>query len=743
MRAFIGILVVVVAVAAYFVLKGEPAESPGTDAPASTATTAPADTGPVPTVGLIDDERINNAAAEPGNWLAFGRTYEEQRFSPLTQVNRDTVSDLGLAWFRDMGTNRAQEATPIVVDGIMFFTSTWSRVHAVRAATGEPVWDFDPEVPREWGRRACCDVVNRGVAVYNGRVYFGSLDGRLIALDAASGEEVWQVDTIIDRDRFYTITGAPRVAKGKVYIGNGGAEFGVRGYVTAYDADSGEQVWRFYTVPGNPAEPFEHPEMELAAETWKGGSWWEVGGGGTVWNSIVYDPDFDSVYIGVGNGAPWTRVIRSPGGGDNLFLSSIVSLDADTGRMKWYYQTTPGDNWDYTAVQDMALADMEVDGEMKKVLLQAPKNGFFYVIDREDGTLLRANPFATVTWATHVDLKTGRPVENPELDFTENEKWILPGPLGAHNWQAMSVDVDAGVVYIPAQDNPLIYAMNDEWKATGLYKRNPGGWNTGIEFGRIAQLFLDNIDNQPTPKGYLKAFDPLTGEDKWVVEIPHYWNGGVLATAGGLVFQGDALGMFSAYDKETGEALWQFNTYTSMLAPPVTFEIDGVQYVSILTGNGGGDLFSGEAMDPVATTASETYGNYGRMLTFRLGGTEALPVPNPVDKTIPEQQLAEVSDAEIAVGEKAYNTYCAVCHGLVVRSGGAIKDLRRMTDGSHAIFNQIVLEGVFAGNGMAAFNDVLTEEDSTRIHHYVRARAHEDREFQLGNTDAPRLTWLN
>jgi quinohemoprotein ethanol dehydrogenase len=548
--ALLGVLVVAVVVYT--------AMSPQMDDGSSSAEVAQTSAVVEPTTAFIDDERIKNAESEPGNWLSFGRTYEEQRFSPLTQVNKETVGQLGLAWYKDMNTNRALEATPIVVDDTMFLSSTWSRVYAVDARTGETKWSYDPEVPGEWARKACCDVVNRGVAVYKGRVYVGTLDGRLVSLDAATGSVVWEVDTLIDRTRFYTITGAPRVANGKVFIGNGGAEFGVRGYVTAYDAESGEEVWRFFTVPGDPSLPFEHPEMELAAETWKGGSWWEFGGGGTVWNSIVYDPDFNNVYLGVGNGSPWTRVIRSPGGGDNLFLSSVVALDADTGAMKWYYQTTPGDNWDYTAVQDMALADMEVDGEMRKVLLQAPKNGFFYVLDREDGKLLRANPFATVTWASHVDLETGRPVENPDLDYTQKEQWVLPGPLGAHNWQAMSVDEEAGVVYIPAQDNPLIYGMSEDWKQSGLYKRNPGGWNTGLEFGRITQLVVDNIADQPTPKGYLKAFDPLTGEDKWVVEIPHYWNGGVLSSAGGLVFQGDALGMFTAYDKDTGEALWQF-----------------------------------------------------------------------------------------------------------------------------------------------------------------------------------------
>ncbi len=697
---------------------------------------------PPPTLGLIDDARIINADSEPGNWLAHGRTYEEQRFSPLTQINRDNVSDLGLAWFRDMGTNRGQEATPIIVDGTMFVTSAWSRVYAIDAVTGDLKWSYDPEVPGEWGRRACCDVVNRGVAVYQGRVYVGSLDGRLIALDAATGVKVWEVDTLIDRDRFYSITGAPRAAGGKVFIGNGGAEFGVRGYVTAYDAETGEQAWRFFTVPGDPSLPFEHPEMEMAAETWRGGEWWEIGGGGTTWNSIVYDPDFNQVYLGVGNGAPWTRAIRSPGGGDNLFLASIVAVDVDTGRMNWYYQTTPGDNWDYTAVQDMALADMEVDGEMTKVLLQAPKNGFFYVIERGTGELLRAHPFATVTWATHVDLETGRPVENADFDYTEEEKWVLPGPYGAHNWQAMSVDVEAGLVYLPALDNPFIYGMSEEWKQTGIYKRNPGSFNLGLEFGRITQLFVANIADQPMPKGYLKAFDPLTGESKWTVEIPHYWNGGVVASAGGLVFQGDALGYLTAYNKDTGDALWQFNTYTSMLAPPVTYEIDGVQYVSILTGSGGGNLFAGETSPLLTMGASETYGNFGRLLTFTLGGDAELPQPVAIDKTIPVQQLADVSEAEVAQGEQLYNNYCGVCHGLLARSGGSIPDLRRMSSRTHEAFNQIVLDGPLSTNGMAAFDDVLAAEEVERIHHYVRARAHEDREVASGNKDISRMTWL-
>ena len=528
-KVVVTILILVTGIGLY-VLFRSPAEAP------SIVQQTP-EPGPTMRVGQIDDARINNADSEPGNWLAYGRDYEEQRFSPLTQINADTVERLGLSWFKDMGTSRALESTPIVVDGIMFFTSAWSRVYAVDAVTGKDIWSYDPKVPGEWARLACCDVVNRGVAVYRGRVYVASLDGRLIALDAASGKEVWTKDTLIDRDRPYTITGAPRAANGKIFIGNGGAEYGVRGYVTAYDAETGEQIWRFYTVPGDPAQPFEHPEMEMAAETWKGGEWWKIGGGGTVWNSIVYDPDFNHLYLGVGNGTPWTRAIRSPGGGDNLFLASIVAVDADTGAMKWYYQTTPGDNWDYTATQDMTLADMEVDGTQRKVIMQAPKNGFFYVIDRSNGELLRAHNYVTTTWATHVDMESGRPVEDPALDYVENPQWVLPGPIGGHNWQAMSFDESRGIVYIPAQEAPFIYEMHDAWKKTGSYEHIPGWWNLGLDLGNIGRTFLDHAAGQPAAGGILKAFDPLTGEEVWAIKHAHYWNGGVLATAGGLVFQ--------------------------------------------------------------------------------------------------------------------------------------------------------------------------------------------------------------
>ncbi len=703
------------------------------DTPAPAAEAAREAPAPAASIGLIDDARIENAESEPGNWLTYGRDSNEQRFSPLEQVNRESVSRLGLAWMKDLGSNFAQEATPIVVDGTMFFTTAWSIVYAVDAVTGETKWRYDPEVPKETtARRACCGPVNRGAAVYKGRVYVGSLDGRLIALNASTGEKVWETDTLIDRERPYTITGAPRAARGKIYIGNGGAEFGVRGYVTAYDAETGAQVWRFFTVPGDPALGFESPAMEMAAKTWKGGEWWKIGGGGTTWNSIVYDADFNNLYLGVGNGAPWIRAIRSPGGGDNLFLASIVAVDADTGEYKWHYQTTPGDNWDYTAVQDMMLAEMEVDGVQTKVLMQAPKNGFFYVLDRADGKLLRANQYVGITWASHVDMETGRPVENPEMDFQEETKWILPGPLGGHNWQAMSFDASTRTVYFPAQEWPGLYTVADEFKNTGFLKREPKGVNLGTELARVGQLVLENEADAPDPKGYLKAFDPLTGEEKWAVEHEHYWNGGVLATQGGVVFQGDAMGNFSAYDAATGATLWQFQTYTSILGPPITFEIDGTQYVSIMTGTGGGNHFDGYFND----SATIKYGNYGRMLVFALDAKAEIPVPAVLDRQIPERAEMAATPAQIDQGDRLFHSWCAPCHGINVASTGVYPDLRLMAEATHQSFQQIVIDGVRAKLGMASFADALTADEAELIHAYIVNRANLDRAAALEEATA-------
>ena len=682
---------------------------------------------PSENVGLIDTKRILAADDAPGDWLAYGRDYGEQRFSPLTQVNKETIGDLELAWSFDMYTNRGLEASPIIVDGIMYMTGSWSVVFAVDAKTGEEIWSYDPEVPGDWARKACCDVVNRGVAVYEGAVYIATLDGYLVSLNAETGEVIWRINTIIDRTRAYTITGAPRVANGRVFIGNGGGEYGVRGYVSAYDTKTGDLDWRFFTVPGDPSKPFEHPELELAAETWKGGEWWKIGGGGTVWNSIVYDAETDTVFLGVGNGSPWTRTIRSPGGGDNLFLSAIVAVNASTGEMRWYYQTTPGDNWDYTAVQDMMLADMEVDGKMRKVIMQAPKNGFFYVLDRQTGELLRANPYVTVNWASHVDMETGRPVENPDKDFLTGEsKWVLPGPLGGHNWQSMSYNPNTGLVYIPALENPLVFDVEHDFKATGRFKYIEGGWNTGVEFGRIMELIGEHPD-LPKGKGYITAFDPLTGKTHWTREHGTHWNGGTLSTAADLVFQGNGDGYFVAYDARNGDELWKVNTYTSTIAPPVTYSIDGEQYVAIQVGSGGA---AGLTEGDLAMPASAKYGNFGRMLAFKINGGLSIDEPEHWAREIPEPPIVQASAAQIEHGGELYGEVCGFCHGIGAYGGAAIPDLRKMSEQTHRMFNEIVLEGVLEDRGMSNFSDRLSEADVNDIYAYINSRSWEDFKLQ-------------
>src|SRR6478752_4481305 len=411
----------------------------------------------------VDATRIINADSEPGSWMSHGRTYSEQRFSPLDSINKTSVGTLGLGWFADLDSNRGQEATPIMVDGVLYVTTAWSKVKAYDARTGKPLWAFDPQVPGEWGVNACCDVVNRGVAVWKGKVFVGTLDGRLIALDSKTGGKLWDVMTI-DQSKPYTITGAPRVIKGKVLIGNGGAEFGVRGYISAYDADTGKMAWRFYTVPGNPADGFENPILETAAKTWAG-QWWRIGGGGTVWDSMSYDPGLDLLYIGVGNGSPWNHTFRSAGKGDNLFLSSIVALKPDTGEYVWHYQSTPGESWDYTAVQQIMTADLTIDGLKRHVVMQAPKNGFFYVLDAASGELISAEKYAAVNWAERVDLSTGRPVDNPRARYPGGKAARLSvGPNGGHVWHPMAFNPSEGLVYIPAQRGPLTYKKDANWK---------------------------------------------------------------------------------------------------------------------------------------------------------------------------------------------------------------------------------------------------------------------------------------
>jgi PQQ-dependent dehydrogenase (methanol/ethanol family) len=663
-------------------------------------------------VANVDEAAI--VAADPSNWLTHGRTYDEQRHSPLAQINADNVGELGLAWYWDTGTTRGLEATPIVVDGVMFTTGTWSTVFAHDARTGELLWKYDPEVPREWGVYACCDVVNRGVAAWKGRIYVGTLDGRLVALDAGTGQPDWSVQTT-PKDRPYTITGAPRVVDGKVIIGNGGSEYGVRGFITAYDADTGDQAWRFYTVPGNPDDPIEGEHLKAAMSSWRGGEWWKVGGGGTVWDSMAYDPDLNLLYIGVGNGAPWNRHIRSPGGGDNLYLSSIVAINPDDGSLVWHYQTTPGDSWDYTATQHMILTELEVKGERRKVIMQAPKNGFFYVLDRETGEFLSAEAYVPITWASHVDPETGRPVENPGAAYAEKPALTMPAPYGGHNWHPMTYSPSTNLVYIPALDLPFMYGQDN------AFRYNPATWNTGVEFALTIppDSITEEVALRAMVKGHLAAWDPVAQREVWRVQHSGSWNGGLLSTSGDLLFQGRADGMFAAYQASTGALLWETPVHTGIIAAPVTWAVDGEQYVTVVAGWGGA---FGVASGIPAQDGNVIRG--GRILTYKLGATGTLPTP-PMPEALPTPPPMTASADTVDQGELLYHQNCSVCHGGGAVSSGVLPDLRYMSEQTHQIFQGIVLGGAYKEKGMVSFSHVLDSDGAEAIHAYLIKRGHD------------------
>ena len=663
----------------------------------------------------VEEAAVVTAPSPDVEWRQHGLNAGETRSSTLADISGDNVAKLGLAWYFDYPTARGMEATPLVIDGVIYTSGSWSMVYANDALTGELLWFYDPQVPRDWAVHGCCDVVNRGVAYDEGRLYVGTFDGRLVSLNAADGSVRWDVQTT-DPERPYTITGAPRIVKDKVIIGNGGGEFGVRGYFSAYDAESGEMAWRFYTVPGNPADGFESEAIKRAAATWGGGEWWEVGGGGTVWDSMAYDPDLNLLYVGVGNGAPWNRMIRSPDGGDNLYLSSILAVNPDDGSYAWHYQTTPGETWDYTATQHLILADMEIGGKQRKVIMQAPKNGFFYVLDRQSGELLSAEPYTTLNWATHVDMATGRPVEAEGSRYEEKATGLhLPGPYGGHNWHPMSYSPDTGLVYIPAQDIPYVYATDEG------FRHRKGYWNTGVD-ARPAALPDDPNDLlvvQESIRGAIVAWDPVAAEARWQVEHVGPWNGGMLSTAGNLLFQGNASGEFVAYRADTGERLWSFDAQTGIMAPPVTYRVNGVQYVAVVAGAGGSLPLSGGTL--VSKTGPMI--NRSRLLVFKLGGEVALAPPVDKPLLIAPPELTG-SPEQVAAGFKEYSTYCVFCHGDGAISGGVTPDLRALTPEKHAMWEAIVLGGMHWQNGMVGFGGELSKEQAENIHHYVIERAH-------------------
>jgi len=680
--------------------------------------------GAAQAASVIDNAALSNED-DGRNWAANGRTFSEQHYSPLAQVNTENVQRLGLAWSLEFDHVWNMATMPVAVDGVVYVAAGYSIIHAVDARTGQLLWKYDPKVDGQkmrvaWGIR--------GLTYWNGKVYAGVQDGRLFALDAKTGELVWETLTTEPGDNRY-ITGAPRVWQGsdgraRVIIGHGGADFGhVRGYVSTYDAETGEPIWRWWIVPGNPADGFENEAMEMAAKTWTG-EWWKYGGGGTAWNAMTYDPKYNRVYIGTGNGSPWNHKLRSPGGGDNLFLCSVVALDADTGEYVWHYQTTPGESWDFNSTMDITLATIELDGRPRDVIMHAPKNGFFYVIDRASGKLLSAEKLGKVTWAKYVDLETGRPVEVPGVRYEDGEALTFPGSAGLHNWPPMSYSPKTGLVYIPAREMAGYY--NDKG-------RDPKKWTMTPDDVMGLAGFFDDVPKNAGASSLL-AWNPVEKKKAWEVRTPGASNGGVMATAGGLVFQGQSDGLFVAHDAHSGKILWSYDMGVGTMGAPISYEVDGKQYITVPAGWAGGQMLLGSLS---AQHGWVGRGHPRRLLTFVLDGDAQLPPRAPPTKVKPLEGPEWQLDLDAAEKGKLIYQKCVICHGVSAVAGGYAPDLRASTIPlSTPAFNAIVRDGALVARGMPQFGE-LSDEELLALQHYIRERAR----YQPSTWDQIKTAW--
>ncbi|MFM5953450.1 MAG: PQQ-dependent dehydrogenase, methanol/ethanol family [Novosphingobium sp.] len=658
-----------------------------------------------------------------GEWLTYGGDRGETRFSPLDKINAQNVGQLGLTWSADLETARGQEATPLMHAGVLYVSTAWSIVKAYDAKTGQLKWSYDPKVPRDTLVRACCDAVNRGVALYSDRVYVGTLDGRLVALDQKTGKVLFD-KVVVPNQKDYTITGAPRVVKGKVLLGSGGSEYKARGYLAAYDWKTGDEVWKFHTVPGNPADGFENKAMEEAAKTWAG-EWWKLGGGGTVWDSITYDPETNLVMFGTGNAEPWNPNAAGRKG-DSLYTSSIVAVNADTGEYVWHYQETPEDRWDFDSDAQITVTDIEVDGQKRHVVMHAPKNGFYYILDAKTGQFISAKPFTPQTWTTGIDPKTGKVQINPEARYEQTGKPFLsvPGAAGAHSWQPMSYSQQAKLMYIPANLAAMPYAAAKDWKPTDI------GFQTGMD-GALTATPADKAVREgarAATTGALIAWDPAKQAEAWRVPYVGPWNGGTLSTAGNLVFQGNADGLFQAFTADKGQKLWSFDAQTGVIAAPMTYMIDGEQYVAIMVGWGGvWDVATG-----VVAKKSKAHYNISRLLVFKIGAKGQLPAPKELNQLPIDPPAFTGKPEQVAAGAATYGRYCAVCHGDAVQGGTLNPDLRRspMINDQNAM-KSVVYEGVLmhgdAPKGMVSFKSALSAGDVENVRQYIIKRANEDK----------------
>lgn len=681
---------------------------------------APAPTAaPAPKAAQVDDARLANAAGEPQNWMAYGGSQQGQRFSGLEQIKPDNIAELKPAWSLDFDTYRGQEATALVVDGVVYVTTAWSKVYAADAKTGKQLWQFDPKVSGPHAAMNCCDVVSRGAAVYQGKVFVATFDGRLIAVDAATGKQLWSSATF-EADSTHAISGAPRVGAGLVFIGNSGGEFGGRGFVSAYKADNGELAWRFYTVPGDPAKPDGAASDAVLASkaqpTWFG-KHNDYRGGGNVWNSIVYDPEFDQVYLATGNGYPWLRTFRSDGKGDNLFIDSVVALDAKTGAYKWHYQETPGDIWDYDSVADMILADLTIGGQARKVLMHTPKNGFFYELDRKTGELISAEPYvAGINWAKGIDKKTGRPIYNPLAWYDSLNKPFTasPGEGGGHAWQPTAFSPKTGYMYLQASDYSSARHVP---RPSFEYVKGLDNLGTYHFANHAPGESAPNPDPKaPKPANYLLAWDPVAQKAAW--KAPGL-GGAVMVTAGGVLFQGHSrnvvMGELTAYRADTGEKIWSHATPNAIAGGVVSYAVDGEQYVLVTTGQGGGSIIAG--------TPDVRARQVGRLVAFKLGGTATLPDdPPPAGPPVIVEE-AFTADS-LAVGADLYLNRCARCHGINTMSPNILPDLRRSAAlASRDAWRSIVEDGALQNTGMIAWKSFLPVGGAEAIRGYVAGQA--------------------
>ena len=661
----------------------------------------------------VDQQRLAKADQDPGEWMSVGRTWSEQRFSPLEQIDVQNAHRLGIAWYANLDTYRGVEATPLEIGGVLYNVSAWDITTAYDAATGKVLWRYDPQIPLKWGRLACCGPVSRGLAAWKGRIILATLDGRLIALDAASGKPVWSTQTLA-ADQPLSITGAPRVFDDLVVIGNGGGDFGARGYISAYHVSNGTLAWRFYIVPGDPAKgpdgAASDSVMPMAAKTWTG-EWWKVGGGGNDWDTIVYDPELDLVYFGTGNGSPHPQAFRSPGGGDNLFLCSIVALDARTGHYAWHYQEIPAEEWDYDCTNSLILADLKIAGRTRQVIMHAPKDGFFYVLDRRTGALISAKNYVPNTWASRIDLKTGRPVISKESYLSTKPHLMTPGYGGGHNWNPMSFSPLTRLAYIPAIEQWFVFSRLPD----GQFKFVRGRSTLGAGINDYPQLRRKlNAEAERRDKGYLLAWDPVHQREAFRVPYPYPGNGGTLVTAGNLLIEGTMNKTLAIYRADNGRKLWEMPLGTVPVAGPMTYSVAGRQYIAV---NAGWNSAIVHGLDPFPVGPA-------RLVVFALDARGITLPPAPPPGSIPPPPATAEPEQAVAQGALLYSQYCATCHGP--NAVGGVKDLRHLSSGEHARFLEVVLGGLFKKQGMESFKGVLTVQQTDAIHAYLIARAQED-----------------